>query len=66
MAALSLLQALPADARDPEDLAVLRLSDERGWRRCPECKAMVELSDGCNHISCVCGAHFCYDCGKGW
>ncbi|KAJ7785278.1 hypothetical protein DFH07DRAFT_864425 [Mycena maculata] len=33
---------------------------------CPnlECGYAIEKVDGCNHILCVCGTHFCYVCGK--
>ncbi|KAK0632507.1 hypothetical protein B0T14DRAFT_34942 [Immersiella caudata] len=41
-----------------------RLSRKRGWKACPSCKYVVEKTDGCNHISCVCGTHWCYRCGK--
>ena len=27
---------------------------------------MVELRDGCRHITCTCGAEFCYVCGSRW
>jgi hypothetical protein len=30
---------------------------------CPSCGVMVEKTDGCNHITCQCGAHFCHVCG---
>lgn len=30
---------------------------------CPRCKVPVEKTFGCNHITCVCGAHFCHVCG---
>lgn len=35
------------------------------WQFCPneECRRRVELSDGCNHIRCLCRAHFCFVCG---
>ena len=33
-------------------------------KRCPECKSVIEKIDGCNHITCRCGAHFCWECGK--
>ena len=32
-------------------------------RECPACTVMTEKTDGCNHISCPCGAHWCYFCG---
>ncbi|KAM0667449.1 hypothetical protein ACQRIU_003314 [Beauveria bassiana] len=34
--------------------------------RCSSCHHVVELSTGCNHISCRCGAQFCYVCGEKW
>ncbi|KAG8945086.1 hypothetical protein FRC04_001247 [Tulasnella sp. 424] len=30
---------------------------------CPKCGVMVEKTFGCNHITCVCGTHFCHVCG---
>ena len=35
------------------------------FKQCPYCKNWVEKTEGCNHISCRCGNHFCYFCGKG-
>lgn len=32
-------------------------------RPCPECHVIVSRSEGCNHMQCVCGTHFCYACG---
>ena len=39
------------------------------WKRqhsknCPQCNKSVEKSGGCNHITCKCGAHFCWLCGE--
>jgi len=31
--------------------AVLELANEQGWQSCPSCHAVVELRDGCNHIT---------------
>ena len=33
-------------------------------KQCPECKRTIEKSEGCNHMTCPCGAHFCWKCGK--
>jgi ariadne-1 len=32
-------------------------------KTCPECGKAVEKDAGCNHITCSCGAHFCWVCG---
>ncbi len=37
--------------QDEEAQAVLRLADENGWQRCSDCRRVVELQQGCNHIS---------------
>ncbi|PFH50422.1 hypothetical protein AMATHDRAFT_3988 [Amanita thiersii Skay4041] len=33
-----------------------------GARRCPSCQVWVQKIEGCNHITCHCGAHFCWVC----
>jgi hypothetical protein len=30
---------------------------------CPSCGHATVKDGGCNHITCVCGAHWCYKCG---
>ncbi|KAL7960297.1 hypothetical protein V8C34DRAFT_321520 [Trichoderma compactum] len=53
----------------PEDTAtldLLRIASENGWQRCYSCRTLVDLSTGCNHITCRCGAQFCYVCGMKW
>ncbi|KAK4451514.1 hypothetical protein QBC34DRAFT_57111 [Podospora aff. communis PSN243] len=50
--------------RPTADELFRRLSARRGWKACPSCKRVVEKTEGCNHISCVCGIHWCYRCGK--
>ncbi|TFK20253.1 hypothetical protein FA15DRAFT_673627 [Coprinopsis marcescibilis] len=42
------------------------LNDEwaknNGVKRCPSCTVLVFKVDGCNHMHCKCGAHFCWVC----
>ncbi|UPK91804.1 hypothetical protein LCI18_002739 [Fusarium solani-melongenae] len=46
----------------------LELATQNGWQQCKVCKRVVELEQGCNHITtaCKCKAEFCYVCGKRW
>ena len=44
----------------------LKLGQSNGWQRCPRCRQLVERNDGCYHMSCRCGAQFCYLCADNW
>ncbi|PQE06835.1 IBR domain-containing protein [Rutstroemia sp. NJR-2017a WRK4] len=46
--------------------AVLKMAKSAGWRRCYKCRTLVELAQGCSHITCRCKAQFCYICGAVW
>ncbi|KAK6860272.1 IBR domain-containing protein [Apiospora arundinis] len=46
--------------------AVLKMGEKSGWRRCYKCRNLVELNQGCTHITCRCKAQFCYICGAVW
>lgn len=35
-----------------------------GARRCPKCRTVIVKNGGCDHITCTCGAHFCYLCSR--
>ncbi|KAF2135159.1 uncharacterized protein K452DRAFT_55978 [Aplosporella prunicola CBS 121167] len=53
----------------PKDEETQRFADmakQAGWQRCYNCKAMVELKEGCNHMTCRCTAQFCMLCGLQW
>eukprot|EP00741_Cyanophora_paradoxa_P017154 tig00020960_g16566.t1 len=47
----------------PNERALLELERRGAMRRCRRCRAMVERSSGCNHMTCRCGYQFCYLCG---
>ncbi len=38
--------------------ATLEEAARMGWRRCYDCRTMIELGSGCSHITCWCGAEF--------
>ncbi|OTB02472.1 hypothetical protein M426DRAFT_62150 [Hypoxylon sp. CI-4A] len=55
------------DCPNDENLQqVIQLARDQGWQRCQNCWGMVELSIGCNHMTCRCGFQFCYICGARW
>jgi hypothetical protein len=33
------------------------------YKNCPSCDVMTERINGCNHITCNCGTHWCFECG---
>ncbi|KAI5866758.1 hypothetical protein GGS23DRAFT_551946 [Durotheca rogersii] len=51
---------------DEETNQILQQAKEEGWQRCFNCRNMVELKEGCNHMTCRCGAEFCMICGLQW
>lgn len=56
-----------ADCPRDRDLArTNELAEEEGWKRCHGCRAYVEHRDACQHMTCRCGAEFCYVCGAPW
>lgn len=38
----------------------------RDYKRCPGCSVYLQRSDGCNHMTCKCGAQWCYMCKGDW
>ncbi|KAL5765867.1 hypothetical protein ACOSP7_016484 [Xanthoceras sorbifolium] len=49
-----------------EDLKLKSLASKNLWRQCVKCNHMIELSEGCYHMTCRCGYEFCYNCGAEW
>ncbi|UJR20435.1 hypothetical protein I4U23_023566 [Adineta vaga] len=52
--------------KDDDTAALLAAAKEAGWTRCYRCRAVVELTHGCYHITCRCRAEFCYLCSTPW
>ncbi|KAI1798046.1 hypothetical protein LXA43DRAFT_1106373, partial [Ganoderma leucocontextum] len=53
-------------SHDSGHRATLRLGSQLGWVRCPTCEELIERHGGCAHMTCVCGAQFCYRCRAVW
>ncbi|XP_030448035.1 E3 ubiquitin-protein ligase RSL1-like [Syzygium oleosum] len=49
-----------------EDIKLKSLASRNLWRQCIKCNHMIELSEGCYHMTCRCGYEFCYNCGAEW
>ncbi|KAG9453284.1 hypothetical protein H6P81_006188 [Aristolochia fimbriata] len=49
-----------------EDERVCNMAKRELWRRCAKCNHMIELAEGCFHMTCRCGYEFCYICGAEW
>ncbi|OAL23128.1 hypothetical protein AYO22_06621 [Fonsecaea multimorphosa] len=50
-------------AEEEDVIKLYELGNEKEWRQCPTCGNMVEKTEGCEHMDCVCGVEFCYVCG---
>lgn len=56
-------QDLPLLEREAGDATLHRLAQNKRWKRCQQCRRMIELAHGCYHMACWCGHEFCYSCG---
>lgn len=45
-------QNLPVEERDAADLTLHRLAQNKRWKRCQQCRRMIELTQGCYHMTC--------------
>lgn len=40
---------------------------QSGYKKCPKCRTAIELSTGCNHMTCrFCSNEFCFECLTVW
>jgi hypothetical protein len=40
------------------------VSSKNDWVRCSKCTHVLERISGCDHMTCRCGAEFCFQCGS--
>jgi len=59
-------RALPPDLQSSEDRLLIQLARTNNWRRCKACGRIISRDEGCKHIICLCGRHFCFNCGADW
>ncbi|XP_061373994.1 uncharacterized protein LOC133316278 [Gastrolobium bilobum] len=60
-------QKLKNGKRDNDlDRKFLELAKGKMWQKCPKCYMYVQRRSGCEHMTCRCGCHFCYQCGENW
>lgn len=45
-------QNLPEEERDASDFTLHRLARNKRWKRCQQCRGMIELTQGCYHMTC--------------
>lgn len=45
-------QNLPLDERNAADITLHCLAQNNRWRRCQQCSRMIELTQGCYHMTC--------------
>ncbi|KAF3453110.1 hypothetical protein FNV43_RR03544 [Rhamnella rubrinervis] len=48
-------QKLNEDEREREDIMLMKLAQNKLWKRCPNCKIYVEKSEGCLFMTCSLG-----------
>lgn len=59
-------QDLPLSEREAGDITLHSLAQNKRWKRCQQCRRMIELAHGCYHMECWCGHEFCYSCGDSY
>ncbi|KAJ7667395.1 hypothetical protein B0H17DRAFT_950316 [Mycena rosella] len=45
---------------------VKALAREKHWQTCPGCSQIIDLQQGCFHMTCRCRTEFCYVCAARW
>merc|ERR1719199_1142955 len=62
------LRSETGTARLQEVLTLAMVDRKEAWvlrelQSCPRCLMLARRHDGCPHLVCRCGCHFCFGCG---
>jgi IBR domain, a half RING-finger domain len=57
------MEPCKSETQNDEMLALLL---KWGYKRCPRCGHGTRKMFGCSHMQCVCGAHWCWGCERGF
>ncbi|KAK0463840.1 uncharacterized protein EV420DRAFT_1264092 [Desarmillaria tabescens] len=49
---------------EQERMSEAWLLQQRSIKKCPTCSRLLEKTEGCNHMTCPCGAHICWCCTR--
>ncbi|KAL6786485.1 hypothetical protein J3E68DRAFT_215692 [Trichoderma sp. SZMC 28012] len=52
----------PCTKGNPSSALSNKMKEELGIKGCPRCSRLIEKTDGCDHMTCKCGAHVCWVC----
>jgi len=55
---------LPPSLRSASEKLLHSFALSKGYRPCPQCFTYISGEGGCKKMTCVCGAQFCFACGK--
>ena len=59
------LEEVSAEGDADEDTLAFRAFCVAHVRKCPRCAVLIYRDEGCNHVSCKCGAHFDWEMTPG-
>ena len=52
-----------SNCADAHEATLDGVATSEGWVRCTKCRLLIERVNGCDHMTCRCGAEFCFQCG---
>ena len=53
------------ELRRIQNISTNTQNQQKDTKQCPNCQTDTYHVDGCHHITCSCGTHWCWVCGIG-